>query len=246
MADAKEVKGSRDRLGERLKKKYPDRDYSDDEALFGQINDDYDEYDKELSGYREREGKLTEMLRKDPHSAQFITDMAQGKDPWTSLITRIGIDGVKEMLEDPEKMEEYAASNKEYIDRMAKQKGLEEEWEKNMKATIAMLEQKQQELGLTDELIDKAADWIKEVTNDAVVGIIKPETLEMALKAINHDVDVATASEEGEIRGKNTKAEAKLRKPKRSDGTAALGGANNAPTPTRTRRSIFDIADDAR
>lgn len=246
MAEEKEVKSRRAQFDERLKKKYPDREYADDEALFGQINDDYDEYDRELSGYKDRESKLTEMFTKDPRSAQFITDMAQGKDPWASLINRIGIDGVKEMLEDPAKMEEFSKSNKEYVDRMAKQKGLEEEWEKNMKTTLAMLEQKQQELGLTDEQIDQAADLIKEITNDAVIGIIKPGTIDMVLKAINHDADIAAASEEGEIRGKNAKAEAKLRKPKRGDGTPTLAGANNAPAPSRQKGSIFDIADGAR
>ncbi len=245
MAEEKQVKSRRDQLGERLKKKYPDREYADDEALFGQINDDYDEYDNQLNGYKAREGKLTDMFTRDPRSAQFITDMAQGKDPWASLINRIGIDGVKEMLDDPSKIEEFSASNKEYVDRMAKQKGLEEEWEKNMSATLSMLEQKQKELGLTDEQIDAAADWIKEVTNDAVVGIIKPETIDMALKAINHDADIAAASEEGEIRGKNAKAEAKLRKPSKGDGTPNLGGANNAPAPTKQKGSIFDIADGA-
>ena len=246
MAEEKQVKSKRDLFGERLKKKYPDKEYADDEALFGQINDDYDEYDNKLSGYEERESKLTNMLSHDPHSAQFITDMARGKDPWTSLISRIGIDGVKEMLEDPTKMDEYSASNKEYIDRMAKQKGLEEEWEKNMKSTLAMLEQKQQELGLTDEQIDAAADWINEVTNDAVIGIIKPDTIDMALKAINHDADIAQAREQGEIAGKNTKAEAKLRKPQRTDGIPTLAGANNAPAPARSGGSIFDVAAGAR
>lgn len=246
MDEEKQVKSRRDQLGERLKKKYPDREYADDEALFGQINDDYDEYDSQLSGYKERESKLTDMFTRDPQSAQFITDMAQGKDPWASLINRIGIDGVKEMLDDPAKMEEFSKSNKEYVDRMAKQKGLEEEWEKNMKTTLAMLEQKQQKLGLTDEQIDQAADLIKEITNDAVIGIIKPETIDMVLKAINHDADIAAASEEGEIRGKNAKAEAKLRKPNRGDGTPTLAGANNAPAPSRLKGSIFDIADGAR
>lgn len=246
MDEEKQVKSRRDQLGERLKKKYPDREYTDDEALFGQINDDYDEYDSQLSGYKERESKLTDMFTRDPQSAQFITDMAQGKDPWASLINRIGIDGVKEMLDDPAKMEEFSKSNKEYVDRMAKQKGLEEEWEKNMKTTLAMLEQKQQKLGLTDEQIDQAADLIKEITNDAVIGIIKPETIDMVLKAINHDADIAAASEEGEIRGKNAKAEAKLRKPNRGDGTPTLAGANNAPAPSRLKGSIFDIADGAR
>jgi hypothetical protein len=245
MAEDKQVKSKRDQFGERLKKKYPDKEYADDEALFGQINDDYDEYDNKLNGYAEREGKLVDMFNKDRNSAQFITDMAQGKDPWVSLINRIGIDGVKELLEDPSKMEQFAASNKEYVDRMAKQKGLEEEWKKNMQTTLAMLEQKQQERGLSDEQIDAAADWIKEVTNDAVIGIIKPETIDMALKAINHDTDMIQAAEEGEIRGKNAKVEATLRKPKRSDGTPALAGANNAPAAPKSGRSIFDIAGEA-
>lgn len=246
MAEGKQVRSGRDQLGERLKKKYPDREYADDEALFGQINDDYDEYDNKLSGYEERERRLTDVFSRDPHSAQFLTDMAQGKDPWASLINRIGIDGVKEMLEDPSKVDEFAASNKEYVERMAKQKGLVEEWNRNMKATLSMLEEKQSELGLTDEQVDAAADWIKEVTNDAVIGIIKPETIDMALKAINHDADMAAAGEEGEIRGRNAKAEAQLRKPKRGDGTPTLAGANNAPAPSRQEGSIFDIADGAR
>lgn len=245
--DNRQAKSRRDQFGERLKKKYPDKEYADDEALFGQINDDYDEYDNQLNGYRERESKLTDMLVKDPHSAQFITDMAQGKDPWVSLINRIGIDGVKEILDDPAKMEEFAASNKEYVERMAKQKGLEEEWEKNMReSTLPMLEQKQAELGLTDEQIDEIADKIKEITNDAVIGLIKPETVEMVLKAMNHDADIEAASAEGEIRGKNARAEAALRKPKRGDGTPMLGGANNAPAPQRSKSSIFDLADEAR
>lgn len=246
MAEEKQFKSRREQIGERLKKKYPEREYADDEALFGQINDDYDEYDKELSGYKERESKLADMFTNDPRSAQFITDMAQGKDPWLSLINRIGIDGVKEMLEDPAKIEEFAKSNKEYVERMAKQKRLEAEWEKNMRLTLAMLEEKQAELGLTDDQMDAAADWIKDVTNDAVLGIIRPETIDMALKAINHDADMAIASAEGEIRGKNAKVEAQLRKPQRSDGTATLAGANNAPAPQRHRESIFDIADGAR
>ncbi len=245
MAEEKQVISRRDQFGERLKKKYPDREYADDDALFGQINDDYDEYDKKLSGYEERERSLVDMFNRDPRSAEFITDMAQGKDPWSSLINRIGLDGVREMLDDPSKIDDFAASNKEYVERVAKQKSLEEEWEKNMKSTLAMLEQKQSELGLSDEQIDAAADWIKEVTNDAVMGIIRPETIDMALKAINHDADIAVAREEGEIKGRNTKAEARLRKPVRGDGTPTLAGANDAPAPTKQKGSIFDIADGA-
>lgn len=247
MAEGQQVKSRRDQFGERLKKKYPDREYADDEALFGQINDDYDEYDKELSGYKEREKTLTDMFTKDPRSAQFITDMAQGKDPWASLINRIGIDGVKEMLEDPSKMDAFAESNKEYTERLAKEKSLEDTWKQNMAETLKMLEAKQEEQGLTDEDIDAAADMVRDITNDAVLGIIRPETLDMVLKALNHDADVATASAEGEVRGKNAKVEAQLRKARRGDGTAMLGGAHNGPAVERNRKmNIFDYAEAAK
>ena len=60
------AKSKRDILGERLKKKYPDKEYSNDEELFGQINDDYDDYDNQINQYKDREGKLTDMFSKDP------------------------------------------------------------------------------------------------------------------------------------------------------------------------------------
>ena len=67
MAESQTEKSKRDQLGERLKKKYPDREYADDEALFGQINDDYDEYEKTLEQKAASEKKLTEMFSQYPN-----------------------------------------------------------------------------------------------------------------------------------------------------------------------------------
>ena len=66
MPNNTEVKSNRERYTERLKAKYPDREFADDEALFGQINDDYDGYDKELSGYKEREKALSDLFASNP------------------------------------------------------------------------------------------------------------------------------------------------------------------------------------
>ena len=76
-----EVKSNRDRYMERLKTKYPDKEFADDEALFGQTNDDYDSYDNELSGYREREKALSDLFASNPRSAAFLTDWRKGEDP---------------------------------------------------------------------------------------------------------------------------------------------------------------------
>ncbi len=242
------AKSKRDLLGERLKKKYPDRDYADDEELFGQINDDYDEYDTELGQYRDRESRLTDLLSKDPRSAQFITDMAKGTDPWIAVIERLGIDGVTDLLNDPKKQSEYAEANKRYVERVAKERELEDEYEKNMReVTLPMLERMKQERGIGDDMIDAAWDYLHHVADAAIRGTFTEADIDMALKAVNHDADVQNARAEGTVAGRNAKIDEKLRKPQTGDGTPNLAGSNNAPTRNGKKPlNIFDYADAAR
>lgn len=246
MAEKQETKSKRDIIGERLKKKYPDREYADDEALFGQINDDYDEYENTLKSKTEAEDRLTEMFSKYPHSSRFISDMANGVNPWVAIVEQLGMEGITDIFENPAYKEELAKAQEQYIERLTRGKDLEKEYNTNLEGSLKMLQEFQEETGLTDEQIDTAVDFLMGIANDAIVGKFSRESMEMALKAINHDADIAIANEEGEIRGKNAKVEAKLRKPKRSDGTPTLAGANNAPAPSRQKGSIFDIADGAR
>lgn len=240
------TKSKRDLFGERLKKKYPDREYADDEALFGQINDDYDEYDNQLGQYKERENRLTDLFSKDPRSAQFITDMAKGNDPWLSLIERIGIDGVTDLMNDPSKQEAYAEANKKFVERLAKEKSLEDEYQTNIAESMKLLENVQQERGISDDTLDAAMDLIMRITHEAILGKFTSETIDMALKAINHEADMNNARTEGTVAGRNAKIEEKLRKPTTGDGQPNLAGSNNAPTRKSSNRSMFDLADEAR
>lgn len=245
MAETQTNKSRREQFGERLKAKYPDREYADDEALFGQINDDYDEYDSQINSYKEKEGKLTELFSKDPRNAQFITDMAKGNDPWLAVINRLGIDGITDLLNDPSKQEAYAEENKKYVERLAKEKDLEEQYRKNLAESLNMLDKIQQERGLSDDVIDAAYDLVIKIANEAVLGTFSAETIDMALKAVNHDNDVASAAEEAEVRGKNEKVEEKLRKKSQTDGTPNLQGSHSTPRKEKGGTSIFDIASEA-
>ena len=240
------AKSKRENFGERLKKKYPDREYPDDEALFGQINDDYDDYDNQLNQYKEREGRLSDLLSKDPRSAQFIADMAKGNDPWLAVIERLGIDGVTDLMNDPEKQAEYAEANKKYVERLAKEKSLEDEYQKNFAESMDLLEQIQQEKQLGDDTIDAAMELVIRIANEAIVGKFTRETIEMALNAVTHDADVNNARTEGTVAGRNEKIEEKLRKPKTGDGLPSLAVSNNTPKKNTSQRSMFDLADEAR
>ena len=225
MANNTEVKSNRDRYTERLKTKYPDKEFVDDEALFGQINEDYDSYDSELTGYREREKSLADLFASNPRSAAFLMDWRNGEDPVIGMVRKFG-DDFKAALEDPEKQEALAAANKEYAERIAQEEQYESEYQKNISETLQTLEQMQQEEGLSDEDIDGAMDFLVGIMRDGLLGKFSRESITMALKAIKHDSDVEQADHEGEVRGRNSKIEEKLRKGSRSDGTASLGGKN--------------------
>lgn len=220
-----EVKSNRDRYMERLKTKYPDKEFADDEALFGQTNDDYDSYDNELSGYREREKALSDLFASNPRSAAFLTDWRKGEDPIIGMVRKFG-DDFKAALEDPEKQEALAAANKEFAERIAQEKEYEGEYQKNLNETLTTLETMQQEEGLSDEDIDSAMDFLVGIVRDGIMGKFTRESVAMALKAIRHDSDVEQADHEGEVRGRNTKIEEKLRKGSKNDGTANLSSKN--------------------
>lgn len=235
MPDNNEVKSKRQSLTERMQGRYPDMDFNDEEQLFGRISDDYDQHDQELAGYKEREGKFSDMFTSDPRSARLMMSWKDGDDPAVALVRLYGTD-ITEAINDPEKQDAIAEANKEYMERVAKEKEYEEQYSANLADSLKTLEQMQQEKGISDEQMDGAMEWIITVAKDAMLGKFTTEVIEMAIKAQNYDNAVEEAQQEGEVRGRNTKIEEKLRKPSRGDGTAQLDGKNGgqrkrSPTP---------------
>lgn len=244
MAENNVIKSKRDAAVERLKSRYPDKKFEDDEEIFGAIGDDYDNYDKELDGYRDREKRLTDLFAQNPQSAQFLTDWAKGEDPVLSLIRNHGLE-ISEAINDPERQEQIAEANKEFVERVAKNKQLEEEYNANLSESLSLLERLQKERGLSDDEIDKAMDLLLQIINEGILGKFTMGTIDMALKALNHDSDVAVASEEAEIRGRNAKIEEKLRRSQTGDGMPVIGGRNGSSEAPRKQKSVFDLANEA-
>ena len=245
MADNNEVKSRRDNQLERLRKKHPEKKFEDDEEIYGQISDDYDQYEQELEGYRGREKSLSDMFAADPRSAQFLTDMHNGNDPVLGLVRNFGVE-IKDVLDDPEMQDKIAEANKEFVERVANSKKLDDEYEKNMDATLETLRQFQSERGMSDEQIDQVVNFLLGIVKDGVMGKFSTETLDMACKALNYEADVAAASEEGEVAGRNSKVVETLRKSKKGDGTAPIGGKNGQGGPApRKSQSMFDLANEA-
>ena len=219
--DNKPIKTKRELMLARMREKYPEQDFENEDNLFGQIHDDYDAYDKQIADYKERESSFANMFTSDPRSAAFLMSWKNGEDPTVNLVRQFGTD-IKEAIDDPEKQEEMAAAQKEFVERVAKEKEYEEMYQKNLSESLAMLDAVQQEKGLSDDDIDKIMEFVVTIVKDGVLGKFTKETIDMAHKALYHDADVAQASHEGEVKGRNEKIDEKLRKKKANDGTAML------------------------
>ena len=231
---------------ERLRKKYPEDNFEEDEAIFGRINDDYDQYDQELSGMREREGALSDIFTSDPRAARLMMDWRKGDDPAVALVRLYGQD-IEDAIHDPDKQEAIAEANREYMSRVAQEKEYEEQYTSNLAESLQNLEAAQAEYGLSDEQVDNTMRWLIGIAKDAMMGRFAPETIAMAIKAQNYDTDIEQARTEGEVRGKNAKIRETLRKRTQGDGTAPLGGKHGEVTTAPTRRkSIFDLAAEAK
>lgn len=240
--ETKQVKSKRDLLKERLHSKYPEKEFSDDEEFYGQISDDFDDSDKKLNDYKEREKTFSDMFTSDPRSASFITDWRNGEDPVIGLIRRFGPE-IKDAIDDPNMQEQIAAANKEYIERLEQSKKLDEEYKQNISETLSYLDKMSEEGQLDDDKIDDAMALLLKIVHEGVAGKFTPETIDMAVKAINHDADVEDADRAGEVRGRNAKINEKLKKASRGDNLPVLDGANgNEPKQKGTRRNIFQLA----
>jgi len=222
-------KTKRDALNERMLSRYPDLDVNDSEAMSSRISDDYDEFDRQIGEYKEREGKLTDMMNKDPRSAYLLSSWANGENPAIAMMRMFGPE-FKEALDDPELRDKLDEAQKEYLERVAKSKELEENYATNMEQSYATRDQFQDENGLSDDEMNQIWDTLQQEFEDMLVGKFSRDSMERTLKAIRHDEDVEVAAQDAEVRGRNAKIDEKLRKRNAGDGTAALMGKNNAGT----------------
>ena len=221
---------------QRLKSKYPEDNFDDDEAVFGRINGDYDDFDRQIkerddriAGYEADEKSLGEMLSRDPRSAMFLSKWSKGEDPSIALIREFGND-IIDIINDPKRQQEVAEANKAFAERVAKNKEYEEEYKKNLDQSMQTIEDMTAG-GISDKEMDAIMSATVAIVYDGLRGIFSPQTLDMVRKAISHDRDVSAASEEGEIRGRNAKIEERLRRPAKGDGTPTLGGGNGGNAP---------------
>ena len=223
MAEKTAQMSNKDRYMERLKAKYPDKEYVDEEAVYGQINDDYDDYDNRIVEYEQERDSFKQLFDNDPRSAAFLSNWKKGGNAVVELVRMFG-DDFNEEMNDPKNQEELAKTSKEFADKIAKEAEYGRQYQQNIEETKATIAKVQEEEGRSDDEVDKAMEFLAGIMTDGILGKFSEESIKAAFKAIDHDKDVEMASQEGEVRGRNAKIEERLRKPMKGDGMANLNG----------------------
>ncbi len=246
MADNKPVKSKRDQHLERMRKRYPEKKFEDDEEIFGQISDDYDQLEQENSTMREHEEVFSDLFSGNPRSARLMMEWKDGKDPVAALVRIYGKDEIIAAIEDPSRLEAIEEANMDFAKRVASEKEYKAQYEKNFRESATAIDEWAQEQGISEETIDKIGTSLAEICSNFIVGKFTPETFGMIMKAQNYDADVASAQEEGEVAGRNAKITEKLRNSRKGDGIQPLNGRNGTPSQTSNKaKSIFDLAREA-
>lgn len=212
----------------RLRSRKADREFADDDddAVFGAINDDYDEDNAELEGFRSDAEKWNKFLGTDYKANDFVNSWMENGSPIFALVEEYGEDIVADIT-NPDNKEKIKESEAKRLERIAKEKELDEEYNKNVEASKEIVQGMKDAGQYTPEQIDAAVDSIKETFMKFLVGQIDEDMIVNAIKANGYDEDKANAAAEGEIKGRNAAIGREFNKRKSAtDGIPALGGGS--------------------
>lgn len=235
----------REALLQRLQERYPDDDFSDDEVVAGRVMDDYDDLQQRHDALQDDQDKLTSLFNKSPKAATFMQRWVDGGDPAVELVRIYGNEELRAALDDPKKQDALAEASKEYAERVAKDKEFEEKYQQNLSASLDEMDAFQKEKGLTDEEMDGLLAQMAQSATDFISGKITAEALGGVLKSTRYGADVATAEREGEVRGRNQKIDAKLKKKEAGDGVPELSSQNQKAGPKRRPLPDFGALEQA-
>ena len=183
-----------------------------------------DELEDYHSKSKEANSKLIEAFNSNPTVAEILRDVIEGADLRVAIARHFSTDDLVPQEGDPDfkAWQEAAEKRKKDIEGREKQAEVLVENTKKSTETVKVFADKhkftQEETTEFLGIIDKAMD-------DLYSGKVTEDFLEKMLNAFNYKKDVKEAAQLGEIKGKNTKIEAK-----KKDGEKAGDGVPKLKT----------------
>lgn len=202
-----EVVSAKKKWDDNFAKRHAGIDRNDEEAYYGAINADYDDFDSRVKSYEEDNEKIAQMLKKNPAFAQMLVEAHNGGNPW-KVLAKIGGEPLIELMKDPEN--EELANNvldgmNEYAKSVSDRELLEKEKLENIGPSIESMLEVADENAMTDEQTSEMYSLLDRIQEGAIKNKVDKDIWQMLAKAVLHDENVSAAETEGEMRGKNAK-----------------------------------------
>lgn len=225
---------ARDRYRSRYAEEYPDLNLDDEEALYGQANNNLDE----LNRFRQSNKELGEAMDKAPILGGLILAAKAGQNPYAYLVENIGPDmDIRDLADNPEFAAQMGEALKKFQERQEKAQAKEKEIGENMAKSLQVLKEYQAEKGLTDEeCVKMIADFIGDYDEagepvekpsfmqNASNGIITKGMWEALFNARHYADDITAAEEKARATALNEKIQNKVKT--FGDGVPTLTGGN--------------------
>ena len=216
----KEVTSSRDRMMALAQERFPNRRFQIGNAqnaenaqgeaidnLDDAIMEMLDDYARGKEQYDQNNKKLADLLASDSSSAEFLQRWVETGDPRKAIIEVFGDDlGMSE-----EAKAGFETQLSEWRERKKANDELNEAASANWEQSLSVLEEWGNAKNLTLEQKRDVMMRLLAITFNGMENKYSAEDFDLALRAINHDVDVESARREGVVTGRNERIAAARR-----------------------------------
>lgn len=230
---------------ERLKKKYPDKDFADEVAAKNEFYADYDKTHSDYDSLKGDNSKILEILQDNPEFAQLFAAVKDGMPLRVALARVIDFDAVRPQEDDPD-YEAFTKSAEEYKKRLAETAAHRKLIEENQSKSKVEIEDFFKEIGADEEEQGGFADFLEGLFEDVFTGKMGKDALKKMWQAYKYTEDVEAAQQAGEVAGRNANIEAKREKANATDGLPeAGGGVSVSELVKKPRNMVEEVAEKA-
>ena len=210
----------------------PDMDFEDKEARYSKMLDDRNQ----LRNYRESGRQLNDMLNKNRWLAQVLQELANNPDTNPiEVMAQSGID-INEVMKDDETRQKVSDKLAAYQQKQLEDEQENETREKNLENSAKAL----QSLGLSvEEASEMWNSFFADIVDQALMGIVSPETWTMLMKAKNYDSDIKDASEKAAMKARNEKMQNNVKDYKQNLPPTLSQATAQTATPRKRKGGFF-------
>lgn len=169
------------------------------------------ENEESLSGYKDTDSKIMEILDEYPELYAVVQDLMDGKPIEVALASNIDVEDITP-LPDEEMYKQYEEAKDARKARKAEVENYRKEFDTNWGESLKVLEDYFTSKKLSADDADDYANFINDHIAKYNRGIVTPEFLDLFYKARNYAKDIMEAEEQGAIKGKNAKVDAEREK----------------------------------